>query len=661
MSQPKPAFALPAHYSLISAQLGKEHDQVKHEALANDLKALGFGPIEVQGHYGYPEKSYLVPHEGKIKHHKQIDDLGRKYGQQSVLHSSDGFHELRFTDHSPSHIGEGMVEGQHLADYYTELPDGRRIQLNVAEQPKAAGPVTAAVEAHQAEVGEKVKKSELEKSECAHPHLYDWHDDGEELEKKEDHPHLDAHGKILNEQAGGNESGLAEHILGKYGTLSPGKKTSLNFYGNIQDAEPKIDAHLTETGHTPYFAGGKYGPPDLQNKNYKTKHLMIYDPTPSMGGDFGDEALTRSWRKIHEKAHADTYADINAKYGEGRRLGKLGNRTLREMKRAVEWEHHAVHKQRELLAGMGHHISDQDFAREYNTVMGDSVHRAITGKFTDPGDMGFAPHDKMVPLEHSLSILDEHAKKLGLRHENDTLQALHADKKSPLEKAKIIDFKSGKTLADLPSDTAGKSVALPRDAAERLWMYQGNDEWQHYEDNDRPKNHIGKEWADFGYKLAISAGDSVRFPRKLAQTLYDHHAADEIEHYQQNEGGKDHIAHDWMKVGKALGLKKSEQSDRELLKSKLLEFRRRTAALKTKAVSVRASELQKADADSCDDCGDHKFPCQCFGGLAAPEVKLEKGKITLLFKSEWSEDQREACLDQFKRRAKQVIREKYGR
>ena len=65
-------------------------------------------------------------------------------------------------------------------------------------------------------------------------------------------------------------------------------------------------------------------------------------------------ASTRSWRKIHELAHALTHKDINDKWGERRRIGKLGHtRSPNDAKRAIEWEDMAVHKQRELGAQLG--------------------------------------------------------------------------------------------------------------------------------------------------------------------------------------------------------------------------------------------------------------------------------------------------------------------
>jgi hypothetical protein len=190
-----------------------------------------------------------------------------------------------------------------------------------------------------------------------------------------------------------------------YGTINPGTKTNLLHYpyhGKAHEAKKLVADH----GFRSYYAGGKYGKPDLAARNYNTKHLMIYDPSPESGGDFQDEGYTDAWRHTHELAHALTYPHLNSIYGEGRRIGKLGvHRTLREAQRAVHWEWLAAHKQRELSEQMGIHIPDEDFHRELNTVMHDAIHRAVTGKFTEPSDEGFAPHAHKVPLEHALSMV----------------------------------------------------------------------------------------------------------------------------------------------------------------------------------------------------------------------------------------------------------------
>jgi hypothetical protein len=208
-----------------------------------------------------------------------------------------------------------------------------------------------------------------------------------------------------------------------YGRVEPGSRPSLKFYHGLEHKGPEVERLLAHHGYQAYYAGGKHGRADLANKNYDTKHLMIWDPEEGSGGDLGHRAYTDAWRKTHELAHALTYPEVNQVYGEGRRMGGLGRqRTQREAMRAVHWEHLAAHKQRELLASIGVHASDQDFNREYNTVLHDAVHRAVTGRLSEPGDEGFQPHAHQVPLEVALGAVRNSAAEMGLRGEHDLLR-----------------------------------------------------------------------------------------------------------------------------------------------------------------------------------------------------------------------------------------------
>lgn len=253
---------------------------------------------------------------------------------------------------------------------------------------------------------------------------YDWHEpDGFELDADE-HPHLKTEGPessgSKNEQFG-TQKNVYRDIAQQYGELKPGVPSDLKFY-DYRPYEQGMDKMLKDEGYDVYYAGGQYGKPDLENRNYNTGHLMVYDPTPESGGDFGEEDYTRSWRKIHELSHAMTYPELNEEFGEGRRIGKLGkHRTLREAKRAVKWEWLAAHKQRELGEKLGHRISDEEFNQELNTVLHDAIHRAITGKFSAPDAEGFHPSKEKVPLETALSILEKAARDMGLKGENDLL------------------------------------------------------------------------------------------------------------------------------------------------------------------------------------------------------------------------------------------------
>lgn len=273
----------------------------------------------------------------------------------------------------------------------------------------------------------------------AHPHAYDWHDGHTghhtplALAKADGmgkpHPHMDTpptptgpQPHPTNDQAAGVGVSTYAQFAKPYGEIHPGHKSDLNFYpmhGKLDAVKNLVGAH----GYQTYYAGGQFGKPDLASKNYNTKHLMVYDPTPDSGASFGDQEYTDAWRNIHELAHANVYPELNSIYGEGRRIGKLGmHRTLHEAKRAVHWEWLAAHRQRQLAESIGIKIPDEAFHKELNTVMHDAVHRAVTGKFTEPSGEGFVPHTHKVPLQQAMSLLDEAARNLGLHNPHQLLR-----------------------------------------------------------------------------------------------------------------------------------------------------------------------------------------------------------------------------------------------
>lgn len=131
---------LPKHFSLISAQLGPDHDDQAHQALVSDLQGLKMKVTETDGKYGYPEKSLMVEHQGRSEDKSAVDALGRKYQQKSVLHSSfkgtkgkKGAHhnELRYMDGSPSVTGKGYRVDPSVDDNYTEHPSIGKFQMHL--------------------------------------------------------------------------------------------------------------------------------------------------------------------------------------------------------------------------------------------------------------------------------------------------------------------------------------------------------------------------------------------------------------------------------------------------------------------------------------------------------------------------------------------------
>lgn len=141
------------NYSIISAGRNGEdprekkmpHDHpefhARHEKLRAELHKHGLKHTEVEGHYGSPEPSFIVYHHRDTKpraakgrafvvHHKAASEfstirkLGKKFNQDSVIHSKGGSHEMHYT--TGAHVGEHLKGAGHdykprAADMYTKV------------------------------------------------------------------------------------------------------------------------------------------------------------------------------------------------------------------------------------------------------------------------------------------------------------------------------------------------------------------------------------------------------------------------------------------------------------------------------------------------------------------------------------------------------------
>lgn len=431
--------------------------QVGHEVLGEALKQLGLKSQTKEGMYGTPEKSHMV--FGATR--EQMFKLGQHFGQDSVVYSQGGKHELLYTNghnagrYHPSLDHEFFKEAP--TDYYTHMPEmGGYLRLNfdfdTLEQAKLDQEHSVEALNSRSSVKAPLSKAEIQKAiaqslrkglgamTLAHPHAYQWHDPSTDHHFHVASPGVVLRSKVLrkdepqvvgaeptpkppkNEQAAGVGAKDYAKFAMPYGTVDKSNPTDLVHYpyhGKSAEVKQLVKDH----GYSVYYAGGKHGRPDLAARNYTTKHLMIYDPSSGSGGDFGHEEYTDAWRQTHELAHALTHEELNKTYGEGRRIGKIGtHRSLNEALRAVHWEHLAAHKQRELSKQIGVEIPDDVFAKEYNSVMHDAVHRAVTGKFTEPSAEGFRPHSHPVPLETALGMVREHARSLGLTGMHDLIK-----------------------------------------------------------------------------------------------------------------------------------------------------------------------------------------------------------------------------------------------
>lgn len=544
-----------------------------------------------------------------------------------------------------------------------------------------------------------------------HPHSYDWHDghtDHHDIEKLEKFIVPEHHG---DEQSAYDGSKTHKPIAEKFGKKEKDKKTNLQFYRGIEQAEPAIDKMIKDHGYKFYMAGGEHGKPDLRNKNYNTRHLTIWNQKSKEGKDFGDEEHSRSWRKLHELSHALTYPEVNNMYGEGRRIEKLGKRTPNEAKRSVHWEWLAAHKQRDLSKQLGFKIKKEDFHRELNTVMNDAVHRAIVGKFVEPSERGFQPSSEKVDLEQSLKMIDDHAKAMGLDHSHATLEGTpnamardYPEVKKNLKKA--FTQEDGETLTDprahQPAIGAvpkaliewGREhlVSMKRDGIRVLNLdgktikvrkvledlYSGWIESEGRKIHQFEKLALPELLSQIQSKLELYGREEEVVAKEKIIEVPSKEMIDEHEEYKEKVGtptGGESSVVDLSEEEKAYAAKVADVEEiaeaAELgdISDKLKNLQNRISNLKEHELSevevkevVERKEISEgmlSPEKDCPACERAVEECVCYIGLPNPRVEFDGKKVTIFFKSQWNENDRDNFrTDLIKRAGKILIKRK---
>lgn len=130
----------------------------RHKDLQSVLEQLGFKYTEAVGHYGSKEPSFLVFHDEQeltpktvksmLIHHahgeelkarkEALNELGKHFNQDSVLHGSGGNNTISFTTGKNAGKecgGKGWKETPDAEDYYTDIELAKKnhtkFQLNV--------------------------------------------------------------------------------------------------------------------------------------------------------------------------------------------------------------------------------------------------------------------------------------------------------------------------------------------------------------------------------------------------------------------------------------------------------------------------------------------------------------------------------------------------
>lgn len=129
-------------YSIVSAGVNPNDEEDKaltdeqiagrYKELEEDISNLGYKYTVVDGNYDGEEKSYMVFHAKE----SDIDDLGKKYKQDSVVHTKDGQNKMTFTtgdNAGKHHKGEAYEEVPDATNYYSvvKTSDGNQIKFSM--------------------------------------------------------------------------------------------------------------------------------------------------------------------------------------------------------------------------------------------------------------------------------------------------------------------------------------------------------------------------------------------------------------------------------------------------------------------------------------------------------------------------------------------------
>jgi len=118
----------------IDSEKSDEQIAQRHSSLQSDLDTGGYHYTPVKGHYGGEESSFIV----HTPNSTAMNELGKKYNQDSVIHSAQGANKLQFVTgpHAGKHhAGKGYQELPDASDYYsvvnTSDGEAKKFSLNL--------------------------------------------------------------------------------------------------------------------------------------------------------------------------------------------------------------------------------------------------------------------------------------------------------------------------------------------------------------------------------------------------------------------------------------------------------------------------------------------------------------------------------------------------
>jgi len=104
-------------------------------SLSAEMQAMGLHHEPTHGSYGERVAAFLVHNPTR----EQMFRLGRKFGQESVVYSQDGRHEMLYTHGPNAGKAHGGLPQVHFSpnqprDYYTHLPGRGYVTLHFTDE-----------------------------------------------------------------------------------------------------------------------------------------------------------------------------------------------------------------------------------------------------------------------------------------------------------------------------------------------------------------------------------------------------------------------------------------------------------------------------------------------------------------------------------------------
>lgn len=437
-------------YSIISAGRNPAHPDEghldpddpkfakRHEELRRELQKRGMKYTEVEGHYGGKEKSFLVYHHEQPErrpdafggarvserammvhhdspsHFSTIRELGKKFNQDSVIHSHAGKHEMHYTvgpNAGKHHKGEGHKVVPHAEDFYTHAPTKRsatKFSLNfdfdnyhAHEDALHKSQRFVITRDAMLKSGSHKYISRTPNRSGGYTYVYAHPESGEHvhIETKHKSAARNSAGARTESHAGGKHVGIMlTHTESKY--HDKGGKTEHRVHDSLSPAERSLHEHALRDTHDAKTAQAA----EKEKKPAKRHEVSVssQERYRVAGGGTGTTFLIRDPNKPGGQ-------EFHTYEGRGKTPGERKTHAMRQHAQKHGITEQVVHSANPRVKGSSG-PSDEVLARTLKEKRDASVHSWVDPERKYRTEGGYGDSVKQPSLEHLASLQDRYAK-----------------------------------------------------------------------------------------------------------------------------------------------------------------------------------------------------------------------------------------------------------